>query len=68
MKTLLKAVFTFAGFVGLFVLMCAFSTVDHAGTIPISDGQILMTAIMGVTIIAVAVLGFNSVDQKGDKK
>lgn len=68
MKTFLKAVFMVAGFVGLFVLMCAFSTVDHAGSIPISDGQLIITAIIGLSIVAVSVLGFNSLDQKGGRE
>lgn len=64
MKMFLKCVFGFAGFVGLFVLMCAFSTIDHPGSIPISDGQIFSLAIIGVSIVAVAALGWQSLEHR----
>lgn len=66
MKTFLKAVFGFGFLIGLFVMMCAFSTIDYPGSIPISDGQIFSLAIIGVSIVAVSVLGWKSLEQKGD--
>lgn len=64
MKMLLKGVFGFGMMVGFFVVACVASTLDHPGSIPVTDGQLLLLAIIGAAMFAIGAAGFKSVEGK----
>lgn len=56
-KRILCGILTTAG-AGL--IACAASTLDHAGSIPLTDGQLFLAIIIGGALAAAGVAGLNS--------
>lgn len=64
MKKLLQITFGVAILMGLLIIGCAASTLDHPGSIPISDAQILMTGIIGVVLSGIGAAGWQSLEHR----
>ena len=64
MKTILKSIFALAILIGMILIFLAVSTLDHPGSIPITDGQILITIILGAGIAGTGALGYNSMGKE----
>ena len=64
MKTILKSIFALAILIGMILIFLAASTLDHPGSIPITDGQILITIILGAGIAGTGALGYNSMGKE----
>lgn len=61
---LLKMFFGIWMAVGFFTIACVASTLDHPGSIPVTDGQLLLLAIIGAAMFAIGAAGFKSVEGK----
>lgn len=61
---LLKVFFGLGMAVGFFTIACVASTLDHPGSIPVTDGQLLLLAIIGAAMFAISAAGFKSVEEK----
>lgn len=46
---------------GFFTIACVASTLDHPGSIPVTDGQLLLLAIIGAAMFAIGAAGLKSV-------
>ena len=64
MRTLLRPIFALAILIGMILIFLAASTLDHPGSIPISDGQILITIILGAGIAGAGALGYNTIGKE----
>lgn len=59
-----KAFFGFGMMVGFFVVACVASTIDHPGSIPVTDGQLLVLGLIGSAIFVIGALGLKSLEGK----
>lgn len=64
---LLKAFFGFGMAVGFFTIACVASTIDHPGSIPVTDGQLLLLGLIGSAIFVIGALGLKSVEEKNGR-
>ena len=62
MAKILKGVFATAIMIGFFMIMLVASTIDHQGSIPVSDGQLIITVIIGFLISVIGAAGFKSLE------
>lgn len=59
---LVKSFFGLCAVVGFFVLACAASTLDYPGSIPVSDGQLFITVILGAAMCIAGIGGMKSLE------
>lgn len=59
---LVKAFFGIGMAVGFFTIACVASTLDHPGSIPVTDGQLLVLGLIGSAIFVIGALGLRSLE------
>ena len=59
-----KIFFGFGMMVCFFVVACVASTIDHPGSIPVTDGQLLLLGLIGSAIFVIGALGLKSVEEE----